>query len=281
MGRIIIAGVETVAGQAIARRVSRSHTVEAFSCTAAVTSGLYASEPFAASRLSDIRSIDVVCFCGGGSRSSWDADFGLFDAEHTALAACVELANTASARLVYVSSDAVFDGPWIFHDDDCRSYSASQTSEQLREWEDLASTATQHLILRTNVLGSAAGNWLSSLVEKLKSGQPASLNARQWSTPLAEAAFAEAVQLAIDARLTGCVNLGGAERTTAFRFAAQLATAMGLSTELSPVTTSAVQECGLRSHRIRTATNWTAPVLAETFDQLTDILDEPFLASAA
>jgi len=100
MGRIIIAGVETVAGQAIARRVSRSHTVEAFSCTAAVTSGLYASEPFAASRLSDIPSIDVVCFCGGASHSSWDADFGLFDAEHTALAECVEIANAASARLV-------------------------------------------------------------------------------------------------------------------------------------------------------------------------------------
>ncbi|MCR9202875.1 MAG: sugar nucleotide-binding protein [Planctomycetaceae bacterium] len=281
MGRIIIAGVETVAGQAIARRVSRSHTVEAFSCTAAVTPGLYASEPFAASRLSDLRSVDVVCFCGGASHSSWDADFGLFDAEQAALPECVQIANAAAARLVYVSSDAVFDGPWIFHDDECRSYSASQTGEQLREWEDLAGTATQHLILRTNVLGTVAGSWLSSVMEKLKSGQPTALNARQWSTPLAEAGFADAVQLAIDAGLTGCVNVGGAERTTAFRFGAQLATAMGLSAELSPVTTSAVQECGLRSHRIRSATDWTSPVLQETFDQLTDILDEPFLASAA
>lgn len=281
MGRIIIAGVETVAGQAIARRLSRSHDVEAFSLTAAVTSGLNASPRFAASSLSDIHSIDGVCFCGGASHSSWDADFGLFDAEQAALAECVEIANAATAQLVYVSSDAVFDGPWIFHDDECRSFSASQTAEQLREWEDLASTATQHLIIRTNVLGSAPGSWLSAVMDKLKSAQPAALNARQWSTPLAEVGFAAAVQLAVESGLTGCVNLGGAERTTAFRFAAQLATTFGLSGELTPVTTSPVQECGLRSHRIRTATSWTAPVLTETFDQLTDLLDEPFLASAA
>lgn len=282
MGRIIIAGVETVAGQAIARRASQSRTVEAFSCTAARTTGLGASRRFSSESLTDPTDIDAVVFCGGGSQSSWDNEFGLFDAEQSSLAECVNVANEASASLIYISSDAVFDGPWIFHDDDCRSYAETRVSEQLRDWEELAASAVQHLVIRTNVLGSGNGSWLTNLANHLQSGRPIRLNARQWSTPLAEASFSDAVVRAIDGSLTGYVNIGGAERTTAFRFASQIATAFGLSTELVPVTTSAVQECGLRSHRIRNSVGAIAPVVSETLDLLVESCDSSTkIASAA
>ena len=294
MGRIIIAGVETVAGQAIARHASQTHHVEAGPCRPPATSGMTSgaapasrlqtpSQPTAGAARATDSDVDVVCFCGGAAHSSWDNDFGLFDAEQRALAAWVAIANQASARLVYISSDAVFDGPWIFHDDECHSYAATHLAEQLREWEDIAATAHQHLIIRTNVLGAGAGTYVSLLLSCLEAGLPARLNARQWSTPLAETAFAQAVTAAIDAHLTGTINVGGAERTTPFRFAAHLANSFALhqTPELQPVTSSPVHECGLRSHCIRQATTWTAPILAETLDQLVEQIDSPALAFAA
>ena len=46
-----------------------------------------------------------------------------------------ELAAEFDCRMTAISSDAVFSGPWVFHDEDSESHCSSHEAELIRGWE--------------------------------------------------------------------------------------------------------------------------------------------------
>ena len=90
-----------------------------------------------------------VIFCGSAARSSWEPaskSFNNSDAESWAVAAAEE-----SLHFTMISSDAVFTGPWMFHDEDSSAVCSSHEAASIRDMETRVQKACEKtLIVRTN-----------------------------------------------------------------------------------------------------------------------------------
>ena len=77
----------------------------------------------------------------------------------------------AGCRLTYLSSDAVFTGPWLFHAEDSPHHCQSLEAVRLRSYEELvARVVPDALIVRTHAFGwSPDGEgWVESLLGDLE-----------------------------------------------------------------------------------------------------------------
>ena len=281
MNRILIVGSDSNTGNAVANQLSRDAHVETLWLQETRFQDGAGSSSIDAFNFSTECEFDHVVFCGGGAKSSWDSDFGCFEAEQRWLSECVELANKLDAKLVYVSSDAVFSGPWVFHADNNRNYGQSEFTDAILHWESLAATANRHLIVRCNVL-AIGGGFLGELVDQLQQHQDICLNARTASTIISNIDFAKSLVTCLQHGMTGYVNIGGGERTTAFAFANLLASQLNSSSYISADCTGSPQEQSLRCERLRNETNARIPLLKETLEQLASLAEhcQPLAAAA-
>ncbi len=274
MDRILVVGVDSVAGQAIADRLkSQSKVCGLWNRTAVHSADLETTRLNNASLLRQCEGADLVIFCGGASLSSWDDNFGDFEVEKSWLQKALTCAERASARFVFISSDVVFGGPWVFHDDDSRSFCNGRTAQTVRSFETDVERLTDSLIVRTNALGIGQSNigLTSRIAERLASGESEHVDASVYGTPIDSNEFAQALTECLVSGMSGCVNIGGAERTTAFRYATTLANSLGYDGEhLIPVHDNRrIQEKSLRCQRLRQELKIAGPLLKETVDRVT------------
>jgi len=174
-----------------------------------------------------------IIYCGPLSAGSWDAPAEIPDAE-TEVRFCVRLAAVAArygARLAVLSTDAVFSGPRIFHDESSVSTASHPLALAARRFERTV-TEAGGLVVRTHAYGWGAIESEPSFAEQvwqaLSEGTACQLDPHRYATPILATDLAELLDRAYRRRLQGLYHFAGAERVSQHRFATELAAAFGL-----------------------------------------------------
>lgn len=279
MKRLLIVGVDTVAGRSLAERCSKNWEVVGLGTSSDTHSPAPCSfqAPISLSSLQQqCKTADVVVFCGDAARSSWDDDFGTLAFERRWLQKCVDAASSARAKLIFISSDVVFDGPWIFHDDNSRCVAKTPLARLLLGYEELAASVPESLIVRTNIVAVTREGFLQEALNSFCDGRETNFDASTFATPIAAPDFANALLNCMNDRVHGFINIGGSERTTPFAFALSLGRSMSADCSLiqpNPVATRMVER-SLRCQRLRSELSLPTPLLKETLESLTDAVSE-------
>ena len=211
-----------------------------------------------------------VVHCGPLAEASWDAtDAARLTAEQAAVEALAAAAAACQARFVLLSTDAVFAGPRMFHEETFPRAMACPYSSLAAQIED-ALAGTPALIVRTHAFGHGPGGegFAERTWAALMEGRPLAADARRHATPLLASDLAELLWRACQRRLTGVCHLGGAERTSPARFAQEMATMLGVRVEWSGAAAEGDQtlpllETSLNTRHARRELGLPLPMLRE------------------
>lgn len=221
-----------------------------------------------------------VIFCGSAARSFWQRAGKGFENSEAVLWA------TATAQekrhFTLISSDAVFTGPWMFHDEDSTATCPSSEATEIRQAETrVRETSDKSLIVRTNAFGwstSGSKGWLESLLSAMENNQPLELDPINHATPILASDLADYLDPALDDELTGLFHIAGAERVNPHQFARQLASAFEVG---SPATRTIRElaarptgfgrgETSLQTRRFRSEYDCAMPLLNEGLARLVE-----------
>lgn len=214
------------------------------------------------------RDVDIIVYIGDLARSSWDDD-NRFQTEANTLATIAEIAEERQIRVVMISSDRVFAAPTLFHDDQCECYSVRKSGQQTLKHEKVIRSLQDSLVIRTNIVdGSRAEDALCNRVlASLERNQQLAVDASVFATPISLDSFCQGLLKVMQQNVCGVINIGGAERTTPFHLAMQLARQCGFDSQLLQPKPGAGSEQSLRCSALRTL-GVTAPLLRETVEML-------------
>ena len=183
-----------------------------------------------------------VVFCGAAAQSSWDlktADC----IDDAAAIAWAQAAQQAGSDFTMVSSDAVFTGPWVSHNEADENYCQSPRACHIREIEDAVFTAhPEALVVRTNVIGWSAQSRPTGFVEQVLASfdQQTSLEIDfvRHGSPVLASDFADMLLTAYDNEVCGMLHLSGGERVNPFQLVELLAEAADLAPPEMPTLTT-------------------------------------------
>lgn len=155
----------------------------------------------------------------------------------------VDSANNAGAKLVYFSSDYIFDGKaGPYREEDPANPTCEYGRQKLAAEHYVALNARDFLIVRTTVVYGwerRDKNFTSRLVKTLKEGQPLRVPNDQIGNPTYAPNLAEAVVELSLGGATGVYHIVGPERIDRYQFACAAAGVFGLDGSLiQPIATS-------------------------------------------
>ena len=219
----------------------------------------------------------VVVYCGAASESAWSSP-AIDSAAEAHLRIWARAARDAGCRFIYLSSDAVFTGPWLFHAEESQQFCPSLESARLRAMEELVERVVpEALIVRTNAFGwSPDGEgWLEVLLNDLEDGTPP-VDPIRHATPILATDLAGILARAHEEELTGVLHIAGAERVSYATFVRQLATQFERPIPaIAPVGSLAAAATGfgrgetsLRTRRARNVLNLSMPMLRDGLARL-------------
>lgn len=280
MESLLIVGGETVVGAnaaaALAERyrvtvLSRGRRYEIANC-AALDPGLEASEA--------IRQVrpDWVLHCGAAACSAWEpqtkgiiSDALVEDAATWGIAA-----REGAARFTMISSDAVFTGPWMFHDEESLGSCHSLQALTIRAAEDqVQEVCPGAMIVRTNAFGWSPdpqrGGWVEKLLAEIEARRIVEQDHVRHATPILATDLIDIVERAHREQLSGVYHVGGAERVSPLKFAQRLADQFNLpwlalrreAALCEPPHGFSLGECSLQTKKIRKALCVAMPLLSE------------------
>jgi dTDP-4-dehydrorhamnose reductase len=215
-----------------------------------------------------------ILHCGPLAVPSWDRACEEIPIEQQPrlVAALAQTATEVGARLTILSSDVVFCGPRMFHDESSPASQASPRAVATRNMER-ALEKTSALVLRTHAYGwspiSAHAGFAQQMFETLMRGAAPPTDGRRYATPILATDLAELVWRAYEVRLEGLHHLTGAERAHDHRFVAELAAILGVpaphaGTESTEAYAGlAEEETSLNSRRARRLLEMATPLLHE------------------
>lgn len=236
MKTLLIYGVESVAGANIAHTLSDRYNIigvaigdcpEIDHCQ--ILSGEASLEP-PDQLITDIKPdyvLDATC-CGD---SSWNPDAEIGDEAQCNLAveraaACKELAISYTL----LSSDAIFTGPWMFHEEDSEQTCTSSLGKRLVKLEaEVKNACPDSFIVRTHVFGwnwvNCKTGWIEGLLESIqdKASHCHELSQPGYATPILASDLAIILSRGFDENLSGTFHISGAERVNRQQFARKLA----------------------------------------------------------
>ena len=281
----LIVGVETVVGANLAASWSEHERVIGLSADSSI--GLPGCERANFDRnsadgirqcLLQTRATHVI-FCGAAARSTWESaapSFANTDAERWAAAAQAEL------HFTMISSDAVFTGPWMFHDENCATLCPSAEATEIRHIETrVREVCAKSLIVRTNAFGwspSGKHGWLESVLSALENNRALELDPICHATPILASDLADYLAPALEDELTGVFHIAGAERVSPYQFAKQLASAFELGAPASRTIRELAArptgfgrgEASLQTRRFRAEYDCAMPMLSEGLARLVE-----------
>ncbi len=145
--------------------------------------------------------------------------------------ALVDASQRAEARLTVLSTDAVFAGPRMFHDEHSSALSKHPLARAAVAMER-ALEGSGALVVRTHAYGWSPREDELSFAERvwlsLTEGLPCTIDPHAYAAPILAADLARLLWLAYERGLSGLYHIAGAERTSACRFAGELASLAGL-----------------------------------------------------
>lgn len=220
---------------------------------------------------------DVVAYCGAASESAWS--FPAVDASAEGdLRVWARAVRDMNCRFTYLSSDAVFTGPWMFHAEDSTHHCASLEASRLRSMEELVQRILpEALLVRTNTFGwsSNGEGWIESLIAALEDDTIAA-DAVRHATPILATDLATILCRAHEEHLQGVLHIAGAERVNHSTFLRMLADQFGVTAPATPTSATLAApaagfgrgEMSLRTGRAKNTLNLAMPSLAEGFARL-------------
>jgi dTDP-4-dehydrorhamnose reductase len=146
-----------------------------------------------------------------------------------------ELAKQHGARLIYISTDMVFDGEHAPYreEDPVRPLSIYGRTKAEAEQHVLANP--MNVVIRISLLEgpSIVGvpAFYDQQVQALQQGQPLKLFVDEWRTPLPLAEAATALLAIARSSFSGLIHVGGPERLSRYEMGQRLAARLGLSSE--------------------------------------------------
>ncbi len=236
MKTLLIYGVESVAGANIAHTLSDRYNVigvaigdcpEIEHCQ--ILSGEASLEP-PDQLITDIKPdyvLDATC-CGD---SSWNPHAEIGDETQCNLAVeraavCKQLAITYAL----LSSDAIFTGPWMFHEEDSEYSCTSSLGKRLVKLEaDVQKACPDSFIVRTHVFGwnwlDGRTGWVEGLLQHIQNStsQCQGLSQPGYATPILANELALILARGFEESLSGTFHICGAERVNRQQFARKLA----------------------------------------------------------
>jgi len=223
----------------------------------------------------DERSPGWILYCPQTSSGSWDLSSRAHaPADETGVAELLARWTAAhNAQLTALSTDAVFAGPRMFHEEDASAQAAGAAAAAARRLEQTL-VDSGALVVRTHAYGWSPTQ--DSFCEQLWSAavdrRPVVVDGRRHATPILASDLADYLARARQLRLTGLWHIAGAERTSPYRFACELAMALGLPAPPAapnhedPAALDAA-ETSLCSRRARRKLEKPLPMLREGLDR--------------
>jgi dTDP-4-dehydrorhamnose reductase len=287
---VLLVGADSVVGSNIAAEFAQTHQVVALTDNARVSiDGCEMSATRTCSDphewLADVQP-DAVVHCGPAARSTWDTtgDHPLNEDVITDASRWAEASSSADCHLTFLSSDAVYTGPWMFHDEESECYCPSPEAKLIRQTEvQVLSGCPNALIIRTNAYGwapaGAANGWIEQILIDLDRRSLQDYDYIRHATPILATDLADILLRAIDENLTGLHHVAGAERVNPLQFAQRLADQFDLpwlSVRRAeepldePATGFGAGETSLQTKKIRKALCVAMPMLSEGLRRLRD-----------
>ncbi len=148
-----------------------------------------------------------------------------------------EWCEQRSCRLLFVSTDLVFDGRRGHYRETDAPHPLSHYARTKREAEQVVQAWPRSLIVRLSwLLGPkliGPPRFFDQLLQALRQGKPFSLFEDEWRTPLGLPQAARCLwRLALDSDVTGLLHLGGSERMSRYEMGQRLARHLGVREEL-------------------------------------------------
>ncbi|MGD9721340.1 MAG: sugar nucleotide-binding protein [Pirellulales bacterium] len=279
MERLLITGVDRPIGLNLALALGERFDVQglygnyAVESTSFRTTAWTGDDPLAWAAL-DGEPPRWIIHCPASAPAAWDVPASADPRGEPACALrLAAYAHEVGARLTVISSDVVFRGPRMFHDESTPLAASCEAATAVRTLE-LALAASRALIVRTHAYGWSAVEEHAGFVERLYSalaaGRAPAIDGCRHATPILATDLAGLLVRAYELRLEGVYHMGGAERTSPFRLAMELAAAFGLAVPREMLLALPAHpeqhhaaETSLNSRRARRALELTTPLLRE------------------
>ena len=288
--RVLLVGADSVVGANVAAEFAQEHQVVALTDDARIT--IEGCDTSSARTCSDPHQWlteaqpDAVVHCGPASRSTWDTtdnqplDESLISDASDWADAC----SGADCHLTFLSSDAVYTGPWMFHDEQSECLCPSEEANLIRQAEQqVLSRCENSLVIRTNAYGWApaggANGWIEQILVDLDRRSLQDYDYIRHATPILATDLADILLRAVDEDLTGLHHVAGAERVNPLQFAQRLADQFDLPWLAvrraeepldEPATGFGAGETSLQTKKIRKALCVAMPMLSEGLRRLRD-----------
>ena len=281
MERIVVVGVDTTLGAGVAQGLKMRSDVWGISSNLAVGGEdgrtRYVPRDDCHRLVYAIEELEPECvvYASSLSASSWDmpACERAWQDEPAVAESLVLATRRLRAKLIGLSSDVVFTGPKMFHDEGSPTSSAHPAASAVLAWEQIL-VAGGALVARTHAYGWAPAGCEAGLVERiveaLRTGAPLPVDGQRHATPILAAHLAPLLVRAAEVNLTGVFHLSGAERTSSYRLAGQLASILGRpmtpgreQKQILPADGGWLVETSLDSRRARRALGMPLPMLSE------------------
>jgi dTDP-4-dehydrorhamnose reductase len=240
MMKLLVLGVDSAVGANLALSWADRHAV----C------GLFRRQPVALESCSTTRfdpenvaalqalvrreSPGWIVYCGPFGLGSWDIGEEIPDAEAEArlCAGLADAADTLGARLTILSTDAVFNGSRLFHDELSEPAGSDPFAVAARRVEQSVE-GRPVLVVRTHAYGWSPLDYEPDCAEQIwqtmAEGRACVLDPRRYATPILATDLAGLLDRAYRIGLSGLYHIAGEERVSEYCFAAALAAAFDLS----------------------------------------------------
>ena len=214
-----------------------------------------------------------ILHCGPLSASAWDLSTRRTASQGQAQPAKVlaDLNEAIGSRLTVVTTDAVFAGPRMFHDEHAPTTATTAAGVHAQNLEGILQS-TDALVVRTHAYGfgpiETQRSFGAEVWEALASQRAVELDGLRHATPILATDLAPMLLRAYERRLQGLYHLTGAERTSPLRFANELAAVCGFAspkirTDHGAAPPETNEETSLASRRARRALELSMPMLHE------------------
>jgi dTDP-4-dehydrorhamnose reductase len=296
VARVVVAGIDGITGANLAAWLGEHHQVCGFSFSRPIaiegceTRVCPTDDPDAVhSAVQDARP-EWLIYCGPAAESAWCG--AAMPPEFQAIQWARPWARAAAqfnCALTAISSDAVFTGPWMFHQEDGNCHCESPAARAVLAVEQEIAAAHQNaLIVRTNTFGWSplrhSAGFVGNMLKAAETQIPMELDCTRHATPILATDLAGVLNAAFEGGLRGLYHAGGAERVNPYRFGALVTDEFACDFVANPISslhadrrdTFGGGESSLQSRAIREALGIALPLLRDGLKRMHAQQDDGF-----
>lgn len=230
MNTLLIAGSDCTVGANIALTLSDKYNVVAVSFSQPQDLDGCQNETLARPTNSSVQQLidehqpDWILHCGVAGEWTWDQSGDIASATLIdEVRWWSQICEKEDIDFTLMSSDAVFTGPWMFHEEDSDGQCDSQHAQTIRAIErEARAWNPDTLVVRTTAFGwtpeSLGEGCIEQIQQLFESGQIHKLHSMRHATPILATELAEIVVKAVEEGLTGIYHVAGAERINPVQF---------------------------------------------------------------